>query len=299
MNANFSSDQPSAREGFISLGNAAIYYRDIGRGQPIVILHGGPDFDHNYLLPDLDRLADAYRLIYYDQRGRGKSALNVRPEDVSLASEIEDLEGIRAYFGLETIAILGHSWGGLLAMEYALRHPQRVSHLILMNTAPASRDDYLLFREERRKSAPGDVERLKELSSSAGYAEGDLEAYAAYYRVHFRAALRQPELLERLVGRLRFNLIPEGILKARAIEDHLMDDTWSACHYDLFPQLLQLRVPTLVLHGDYDFVPQECAAHIARAIPGARLVVLKDTGHFAYLERPDAVRKELSEFLHI
>lgn len=89
------------REGYIQVKNTELYYREIGKGQPMIILHGGPDFDHTYLLPDMDRLSDSFRLIYYDQRGRGKSTKNVQPEDVSLASDIEDLESIRKYFQLQ------------------------------------------------------------------------------------------------------------------------------------------------------------------------------------------------------
>jgi pimeloyl-ACP methyl ester carboxylesterase len=86
----------AARESRIQVGKASLYSREIGRGQPVIVLHGGPDFDHSYLLPDLDRLADAFRLVYYDQRGRGRSAADVRPEDVTLASDVDDLEIKRA-----------------------------------------------------------------------------------------------------------------------------------------------------------------------------------------------------------
>ena len=105
------------------MGSASLYSREIGQGQPIIVLHGGPDFDHGYLLPDLDRLADAFRLIYYDQRGRGRSADHVRPEDVTLASDVDDLDKVRQHFRLDSPALLGHSWGAVLALEYALRHP--------------------------------------------------------------------------------------------------------------------------------------------------------------------------------
>ena len=118
------------------MGNASLYARDIGSGQPIILLHGGPDFDHSYLLPDMDRLSDAFRLIYYDQRGRGHSAEGVQPEVVTMASELTDLDKVRQYFQLPLTALLGHSWGTVLALEYALRNPERVSHLILMNPAP-------------------------------------------------------------------------------------------------------------------------------------------------------------------
>src|SRR5688500_14997326 len=84
MSANPQSDLPVPRDGYVPVEGAELYVREIGWGQPIVVLHGGPDFDHRYLLPDLDRLADSCRLIYYDQRGRGRSAGNVRPEDVGI-----------------------------------------------------------------------------------------------------------------------------------------------------------------------------------------------------------------------
>ena len=286
-------------EGYTPVEHAELYTREIGQGQPILILHGGPDFDHTYFLPELDRLADAFRLIYYDQRGRGRSAKNVQPEDVTIESEVEDLERLREYFQLGSVALLGHSWGAVLAMEYATRHPQRVSHLVLMNTAPASQSDYMLLRQDRRARSPDDIAQLKAMAASdAGYQEGDPEAVAAYYRIHFRAALQRPEHHEKIIQRLRASFTQEGIRKSRAIEERLMQETWRLNEYDLLPRLRQLHIPTLVIHGEHDFVPRECAAHVAEAITGARFTVLKDCGHFSYLECPDDVRKEIDEFFH-
>jgi proline iminopeptidase len=129
-------ESASSHEARFALGGAELHYRDIGRGAPVVVLHGGPDSDHQCLLPDLDRLVDSCRLVYYPQRGRGASLGNVQPGDVTLPSEIEDLDALRAHLGLDSVALLGHSWGGVLAMEYAIRHPERTSHLILMNPGP-------------------------------------------------------------------------------------------------------------------------------------------------------------------
>ena len=112
----------------------------------IVVVHGGPDFDHAYLLPDLDRLADEFRLVYYDQRGRGRSTAGVRPAAVTMQTEVDDLDAVRAACGDEVVAVLGHSWGALLAMAYAIRHPDRLSHLILLNPAPASAVDAAVLR---------------------------------------------------------------------------------------------------------------------------------------------------------
>lgn len=275
-----------------------LFVREVGTGHPIVVLHGGPDFDHTYLLPELDRLADAFRLLYYDQRGRGRSAAGVRPEDVTIESEMADLEAIRRRTGSERVAVLGHSWGGLLASEYAIRHPERVSQLILLNTAPVSHHDMLLLRRElAARREPADLERMKTLAGSGARARGDVETEVEYNRLHFKPALHRPEYVDEIVGRLLGHVTPETILLARAIEHRLYDQTWLREDYDLLPQLRELDVPTLVLHGEHDFIPLVVAEHVAEAIPNARLRVLPRCGHFSYLEAPDAVEREVTALL--
>lgn len=285
-------------ESRIPVGSASLYARVIGQGRPVIVLHGGPDFDHTYLLPDLDQFQDTFRLIYYDQRGRGSSADNVRSQDVTLTSDLDDLDKVRQYYGLDATVLLGHSWGAVLALEYALRHPQRVSHLILMNPGPASAGDFALLRKAYLEKLGPDMNRQREILSSAGYQAGDPEAVAARYRIHFKPALRRSEDYERLMVTMKAAFIrqgKEGILKARAVEDQLMRDTWQAAGYDLLPKLRSLRIPTLIITGEDDFIPVAVAEHIARAIPGAKLVTIKECGHFAYLECAGDVRAGFDE----
>ena len=286
-------------ESRIPVGTTSLFAREIGRGQPIIVLHGGPDFDQGYLLPDLDRLADTFRLIYYDQRGRGRSAENVSPEDVALASDLDDLDKVRQYFRLEPAALLGHSWGAVLALEYALRHPGRVSRLILMNPAPASARDLTVFRKAYAQKLGADLERQRQIIASAAYQDGDPEAVAARYRLHFRFALKRPEDYEKLMATMKAGFVrqgKDGILKARAVEDRLMRDTWQVNGYDLLPKLRNVRFPTLVITGESDFIPTEIAEHIAQALPNAHLVTLKNCGHFAYLESAREVHKAMRDF---
>jgi proline iminopeptidase len=274
-----------------------LFCREVGEGPPIVAVHGGPDFDHYYFLPELDRLADSFHLVYYDQRGRGRSAAGVRPEDVTLRSDVEDLDRVRRRLELESIAVLGHSWGGVVAMEYAIRHPDRVSRLILLDTAPASAGDWRRLRVSFAERRPAeDQAEMAAIAATDAYRRGDLEAEAAYYRIHFRMTLRRPDLLDALVARLRANFTEEGVLLARAIEDRLYEETSGSWEWDLFPALRALAVPTLVLHGEHDFVPVELAERIAEAVPGACLSVLPGCGHFTYLEAPEAVFGEISRF---
>ena len=226
-------------------------------------------------------------IIYYDQRGRGRSADGVRPEEVSLESEMDDLDHVRRYFGLDSMALLGHSWGGVLAMEYASRHPERLTHLILMNTAPASNRDINAWRQHMDRTRPaGDVAAMQFLSGTAEFRAGTVDVESEYYRIHYRPAFYAPALLDRLIPRLRANFTPERVLVARAIEHRLYDETWSSPGYDLHPRLRHVAVPALVIHGENDFVPVDVAAQVARAMPKARLVVLSRCGHFATWRPP-------------
>jgi proline iminopeptidase len=294
-----SRPEPAPRETRVAVEGASLYARTVGRGDPIVVLHGGPDFDHAYLLPDLDRLKDSFHLVYYDQRGRGRSADGVRAEDVTLQSELEDLERVRRHFELEAPALLGHSWGAVLALEYALRHPTRVSRLILMNPAPASAADVAVLRKAYLEKLGAAHERQTRIRSGAAYQAGDPKAVAARYRIHFKPALKRAEDYERLMSAMEAQFVRQGsagIRKARAVEDRLYRDTWEVPGYDLLPKLAALRIPTLVLTGDHDFIPAAVAERIARAIPGARLVSLEGCGHFTYLECPGGVREALRRF---
>ena len=299
VNMSQTNQNSDATESELKVGNTALYVRVIGKGQPVIVLHGGPDFDHSYFLPDLDKLKDSFRLIYYDQRGRGRSADKVKPQDVTLASDLDDLDRVRQHFRLDSVVLLGHSWGAVLALEYALRHPTRVSHLLLMNPAPVSAAEVTSSRKVYLEKIGADMDRQRAIMASAAYQAGDPEAVAARYRIHFKPALARAEDYERLMKTMEAAFRSqgsEGIVKARAVEDRLMLDTWQLPGYDLTPKLHGLRIPTLVIAGDKDFFPLEVASHIADALPNAKLVTMKDCGHFAFLECPDEVRTALLDF---
>jgi proline iminopeptidase len=282
----------------ISVDNTTLYSRVVGQGPPIVVLHGGPDFDHGYLLPELDRLSDAFRLFYYDQRGRGRSAENVMPKDVTLASDLDDIDRVRQHYELDAVVLLAHSWGAVLALEYALRNPTRVSHLLLMNPAPVSVSDLTAVRKAYLERLGEEMDRQRAITDSAAYQAGDPEAVAARYRIHFKPSLKRLEDYERMMARMKAGFISqgkEGIVKARAVEESLVHDTWEVAGYDLLPKLAGLNVSTLVIAGDDDYMAG-AAERIAGAIPRSELVTLRACGHFAFLERPDEVRNALNRF---
>jgi proline iminopeptidase len=286
MSPSATSHNPPVKDGYFHAEGAQLYLREVGAGTPLVVLHGGPDFNHNYLLPELDALAATFRLIYYDQRGRGRSSGSIQPQDVSLDSELQDLDRLRMILGLEALSLLGHSFGALLAMEYAARFPKHVTHLVLMNPAPGSYADRLRFVAHRRTHEAANLTRMDQIASTQMYASGDIATEAQYYRVHFSRALKDTRKLEELVSRLRVHFTPADIVKARAIEDCLYEQTWRRPDYDVIARLGQQPPPTLVIHGADDFVPLECSRNLTRGITGSRLEVIEDCGHFAYIDRP-------------
>jgi proline iminopeptidase len=182
-------------------------------------------------------------------------------------------------------------------MEYMTRHAERVSHLILLNAAPASHADLQHFRQQRQAAEGPTLAKMDAIASKPDYAAGDVEMDTEYYRAHFGNALGRPDQLESVVRRLRLHFTPSDIVKARAIEDRLYAETWLSAEYDVLARLRKTQVPALIIHGDNDVIPLRCATHVAEALSGSRLVVLSGCGHFAYLERPAEVLDAIADFV--
>jgi proline iminopeptidase len=285
------------RETMLQVPGARLYVREAGSGTPLLVLHGGPDFNHHALLPDLDRLSDVFRLVYYDQRGRGKSSPGVEAGDVSIESEVADLERIRVHAGVDRALVLAHSWGCVMALEWATRHPEQVLRLLLVNPPPPSYDGLQRFMAYRAAREAENLVAMREIGATPGYAAGDIETEARANRLHFAAAVHDPAHLEPVVQSLRVHFTPADLLKARAIEERLHEQTWSRPHYDLVERMGRLETPTLVIHGRNDFIPIESAEEIAHAIPGADLRVFENCGHFAYMEQPERFRDAVVQFV--
>jgi proline iminopeptidase len=292
-----SAPSGEAQETSLDVGRARLFVRSIGHGPPLVVVHGGPDFDHEYLLPEFDGLARDVRVVFYDQRGRGRSFHGEGPDDVSLAGELDDMEAVCAWTDAERVAVLGHSFGGLLASAFAARRPERVSHLILFHTAPVSHAGRLALDVELAARTTAEMAaRMAQIAADPVYQAGDVALDAERYRLHFGRTVRDPAVLEEIVGRLRRAFTPASIVAARSIEDRLYAETWDLAGFDLLPALSQLTVPVLIVHGEDDFVPAGIPREIADAIPRSRFEVLP-TSHFSYIERPAQVTALILDFL--
>jgi proline iminopeptidase len=279
-----------SRQGLLSLPDARIFYEVVGEGPPIVVVHGGPGLDHNYLRPGMDVLAARHTLVYYDQRGTGRSDAALDSTGINLDAFVGDIEALRQALGYDRITVLGHSFGGLIALAYARTHPESTEALILMDTVePGSRWKTLAARRAASARTPADSAELAELTASEGYAARDPATMSAVYKVAFRSTLRVPERVSELNLDLSGRTARNGPEVARLLGGELKDVNW----WDALPEM---DVPTLVVHGRYDPIPPAMARALAEALPLGQLVLLP-TGHFPYIEDPGGLVEAVSAFL--
>lgn len=261
-----------------------------GSGEPIVVVHGGPVLDQGYLVGPLRPLGADHELVFYDQRLSGRSDGSVDSASVTLASFVADLEGIRRQLGLGRIHLLGHSWGGLLAMEYALAHPDRLRSLVLVSPMPPSA---ALWQEEQAavaaSLAPEDTAGMGELRASGAFRAGDPAAIEEMLRLSFRSELADPAL----ASSLRFHIEPDYGERSRQF-GYLLPELMT---YDLTGRLPGLRVPALVVVGAAETAAARTADTLRTLLPDVRVVTIPGAGHFSFLERPEAFLGVARSFL--
>ena len=176
-------------QGFISVPGEQLYFQKFGsptKEPSIIVLHGGPGMDQSYLLPQMLALAKDHEIIFYDQRGSGKSSVHpLDPNQTTVKRFVEDLEAVRKYFCYKKIILLGHSWGGLLAAEYAIAYPQHVDALILINSVPFTSEGFQKFEKEYTRRTTDIQKQLEQMQNSKKLQQADPEATVAFYHLMF------------------------------------------------------------------------------------------------------------------
>jgi proline iminopeptidase len=265
----------------------SLFVEVIGHGVPLVLMHGGPALDYTTMLP-LQVLADQFTLVFYDHRCNGHSE-GAEVSSMTMENLTADADALRQALGFDKWAVLGHSFGGNVALEYALRYPQHISHLVLINTGG---DQWWV-----NQNAP-------ELLRKRGYPSRTVEAARRFYngqitpgeflRVYLKfnsAYYYQNSYLILLKGLTSGHMMkskPEAL-----IFGYQMLQGWTVMN-----RLSEIQMPTLILAGRYDFLyPTEHQVALAAGIPNARLEIIECAGHVPHLEQLDAVQSLIRNFL--
>jgi len=262
----------------VGVNGVEIYCDVVGRGTPLLLMHGGPGLDHTTFRPWLDPLADGCRMIYYDHRGNGRSSRPDSWQGIGHDTWAADADALRHRLGCDRIVVLGHSYGGYLALEYALRYPDRVHGLVLCSTAGRYLPSDRMLRRADRLGSPQQAGCLR-----TALAEGiaDDERYAAVFATLLPLYFHRPdpEVVQRIVATTRFSA---------AALNHAFAECYPS--FDVLSDVVRLEVPTLVLAGRHDwvFAAEDSAVPLHAAIPGARLVIFEESGHYPFIEQRDA-----------
>ena len=257
---------------------------DLGEGPPLLMLAGGPGMDAGYMLPLADHFSRHHRVILLDQRGTGASGRPpLAPENYNLELYVEDIEAVRGALGVERWTVVGHSWGGLLAMAYACRRPEDIEGLVLVGTCGPT----IEFLEPaleclRARSTPEDDADMQALRDS-GLFESDPDAAASEAsRISMPWFFKDRKLGERYRDTQSGNITTSGIF--RTVFDELRETG-----LDLREALGKVTAPATVIHGDYDHIPVEFARQAAEAMPNVVFHVIENCGHFPWVEKPEAL----------
>jgi proline iminopeptidase len=272
-----------------SLGGVELAYDTIGRGVAVLVMHGGLGLDHTYFRPYLDPLAEAAELTFYDHRGHGRSSAVDDWRGIDHGTFADDADALREHLGHERIVVFGHSYGGFLAQEYALRYPERLAGLVLCSTAPAL--DYV--RDLRRLLAAADVaateEQIERAERFFATPPGSDEEFGRERRAVLPLAFAHPA--PRLLG----PLVEEVMFRA-APWRHAVQSLLPA--YNVTDRLRVVAAPALVLGGRHDWAsPATQPARLAALLRRSELVLFEHSGHYPFVEETDEFVRVVREWI--
>ena len=294
--------QQPLREGYIRTADGVrLFYRIVGSGtETLIAIHGGPGNTMESILPDLEPLAKNRRVIYYDQRGNGRSDLLKDRDKLAVSKHIEDLEAVRTYFKLGKMTLLGNSWGGLLLGYYAAAHPDKVERMVLHSPGSPTRAFAVEMIEEiqSRIDQRYDAARRKRYSLVANpntwVKSADPRAVCReFFQMLLPVYVSKPESAKLFKGDVCSGS-EEAVRYQQFVNAQINN---SLGEWNLLPSLNVVRSPVLVIHGTADPIPIESSEAWASAIPNAQLLLINGAGHIPQIEQPETFFSAVETFL--
>lgn len=283
----------------MSVPGVRLYYRTIGRGEPILFLHGGPALPHGYLLPWVEPLARRHRLILFDQRGVGRST-KPKAGDYRVATCARDVDSLRRALRLGKVHLFGFSWGGALALEVAIRYPESLRSLTVAEGF-ANTDDLNSRLESWLANASADLrstvercDREGRVAPGGGYvSEYDNAVGKIYPRnpEHPPGWTPPPTLVEAL------KQIAWDVYLDMWGRDGEFRITGTLAGWDALSRMPRLQVPVLLLVSRYGMWTTGEAEAVAKNLPDARIEVFEHSGHLMIADEPARFLEVMETFL--
>jgi proline iminopeptidase len=293
------------REGFVDAGGVLIYYKTFGKGEPLVIVHGGPGASHDYFLPYLLPLARKNKLVFIDERGCGQSQKLDSTSGYTVENMVEDVEAVRQALDLGRINLLGHSYGGVLAQAYALKYQQNLSHLILCSTFPSTSEMNEVFIRIKEKMAPELRQRIEKMEKEGLYGHGreyEKNRYTSEYMIAAWGEGYFPYLYQNHPDP-NYDPVANGIMAWDVYREmwgsdgeYIIDGNLKSVEYT--GRLSSLTVPTLITVGDHDECAPSLSQEMNQKIPGSKLVIFPKSGHMTFVDQPALFMSAINDFLH-
>jgi proline iminopeptidase len=283
-------------DGYVNSGRVLIYFEIIGKGPPLMVLHGGPGSTHDYFLPYLLPLARHHRLVFIDERGSGRSQELSDPKGYTLDALVGDVEAVRVALDLGQIDVLGHSFGGILAQAYAIAHPAALRKLILAGTGSTAAQidaDFVRIKNSLDKDLRQKIEALEQrgIFEKSGAQSAEYRKLADEAELPFNYHVRPPPW-NAAAEPLGWDVLRE--MWVRKSDFHIDGNLRG---FDFVPALRRLTVPTLIIYGDHDLVSPASAQQTHSALKYSQVVELAASGHMTFVDQPVLFMKAVETFL--
>jgi len=292
-------------EGFVDANGVLIYYVEMGKGDPLMIVHGGPGASHEYFLPYLIPLARTNRLIFIDERGSGKSERLEDTKAYTVENMVEDVELVRKALGLGKINLLGHSYGGVLAQAYAFKYQQNLNHLILCSTFYSTKEINEVFVRMKENMPKELREKIEHMEKEELFGHGkDYEknrytddymtaAWGEGYFPYLYQNRPDPNFDPTDTGGMSWDLYRE---MWGSHGEFIIDGNLASVEYA--DKLAQIKVPTLITAGDHDESDPAMSKGMQEKISGSQLKVFPKSGHMTFVDQPNMFIESVNNFLH-
>lgn len=285
------TDGAENKQGLTDVNGTSLFYHIIGRGEPIIVIHGGPVLDQSYMIDHFKDLSKTNKLIFFDQRACGRSTVDVDTSTMKMKTLIEDIDALRKKFNFDKVHVLGHSWGGMLAAMYAIEYPLNVKSLILCDAMPPS---FELWQQEEKEIASRltayDSLVGEKIRSSDRFKNRDVKMVDSLMRFSFRTQFADTTKLSLLKIEL-----PYDYFKRSEIFGHIAPELFS---FDLTGKLNKIISPTLIIYGDLEPALKISGPIYKSGIVNSQLVSISSSGHFPFIERPEQFNDAVATFLN-